>query len=107
MTARRRRGQSFFLTLNNGGKSLFWPRLFQHIFSQITEEELNAGKSTDNATSVANVSNLSQTDNDNTAIDESDLFGALSESDEEPQVKHVRDLSIVLFLILAPRQSLY
>ena len=53
---------------------------------QITEEELNAGKSTENATSVANLSILSQTDNENTAIDESDLFGALSESDDEPQV---------------------
>lgn len=54
---------------------------------QITEEELNAGKSTENATSVptlANVSGLSL--GDSTAIDESDLFGALSESDEEQQV---------------------
>jgi len=54
---------------------------------------LNAGKSTENATSVANVSILSQTDNDNTAIDESDLFGALSESDDEPQVKLLISLS--------------
>jgi hypothetical protein len=44
---------------------------------------LNAGKSTENATSVptlANVSGLSL--GEETAIDESDLFGALSESDE-------------------------
>ena len=49
---------------------------------------MNAGKSTENATSVptlANVSGLSL--GDDTAIDESDLFGALSESeDDEPQV---------------------
>lgn len=44
---------------------------------------MNAGKSTENATSVptlANVAGLSL--GEETAIDESDLFGALSESDE-------------------------
>ena len=65
--------------------SYIWNNLFPPF--EITEEELNAGKSTEGATSLVNISNLSHTDNDNTAIDESDLFGALSESDDEPQVR--------------------